>query len=158
MKKIELITVGTLKEFYWKSANEEYLKRLSKYCDIRITEVAESRIQPNNTAALIDKVLAEESTEIKRRLNNATAILLDIQGKSYDSLGWAELLRHYYEQPASLAFIIGGSHGVSAEIKNIAAAKVSFSAMTFPHQLFRTMFLEQLYRGFRILHNEPYHK
>lgn len=158
MKKIDVVAVGSVKESYWRAANEEYRKRLSAYCDLRIIEVRESRIKADSNQGLVGKILQEEGSEINKHLGASNSILLDIAGTSLDSIAWAQLVRKYYDHAAPLTFIIGGSHGVSAEIKHVAREKISFSAMTFPHQLFRTMLLEQLYRAFRILHNEPYHK
>ena len=150
---IKIITVGNIKEKYLKDAIEEYLKRLKKYTNIEIIE-------------LKDEGLVEESKAIQlegeKILKNITPkdylITLEIEGKEYSSEEFAEKINQIQIENSNIVFVIGGSYGLSKEIKEKSKMHLSFSKMTFPHQLFRVFLLEQIYRAYKILNNESYHK
>jgi 23S rRNA (pseudouridine1915-N3)-methyltransferase len=147
---IKLIAVGKIKESYFKDAISEYQKRLSRYTKLEIIEVPDYSTDNN-------KLL--EAKEIKKHLSEKDhIIILDINAKMYDSLSFAEYIRNKEMQYSNIAFIIGGSNGLDDSIKELANDSISFSKLTFPHQLFRVIFLEQLYRAYKINNNESYHK
>ena len=150
---IRIITVGKLKEDYLKDAKEEYLKRLNKYTKIEIVEVEDSKIDQENIA------LEEEKERIlKNILPKSYLITLEIDGKEISSIELSNLIDKIQIEYSDITFIIGGSYGIHNEIKNKANYHLSFSKLTFPHQLFRILLLEQIYRSFKILNNEKYHK
>ena len=150
---IKIICVGKLKEPYLKDAVKLYQKRISKYTKLDIIEVLDSPYEN------IDKCLKEECYNINKHLNDKDyLILLDIKGKKYDSVALADFIDKTQIFNSNLTFLIGGSYGVSEELKERANCKISFSDLTFPHQLFRVLLLEQLYRAFKINNNESYHK
>ena len=158
--KIRIIAVGKLKERYWQEAAAEYMKRLSAYCDPEIIEVRESQLRANPSDADEEAVKLEEGREILRRIRPEDyAISLEIKGKSLDSeeLAW-NIERLGISGRSSVAFVIGGSLGLSQEVSERADMRLSFSAMTFPHQMMRVILLEQIYRSFRIIRGETYHK
>ena len=147
---ISIICVGKLKEKYWVDAIAEYSKRLSAYCNLEILEVKEARLPENASPADEEKVKAEEGKGILSHVKKDTYLVtLEIKGKSLSSEGLAEKM-------ATLA--IGGSLGLSPEVSARADFKLSFSAMTFPHQMIRVFLLEQIYRAFKINRGETYHK
>lgn len=158
--KIDLICVGKLKEKYWVNATGEYTKRLSKYCKINIIEVADEKTPDGASEALERKIKEKEGQAILRHIKgNPHVIALAIEGKQYSSEGFASKIENLGITGIShLVFIIGGSLGLSEEVLKRANEKISFSKMTFPHQLMRVVLLEQVYRGFRIIKGEPYHK
>lgn len=144
---IKIICVGSLKENYLKELVDDYLKRLSKYHKIDLIELKDSDIK-------------KECQEIKKVLNkNDYIISLDIKGKMYDSIEFKNHIENLFNTANSnITFIIGGSTGIDDEIKNMSNELISFSKFTFPHGLFRGILLEQLYRSFKIMNNESYHK
>ena len=149
---IKIICVGKIKENYFREAIEEYIKRISKYTKIDIIELSDYSFDDKKT-------IREESNEIMKIINkNDYNILMDIKGNSLDSISFAKKLDETLIYKSNITFIIGGSLGVSDEIRNICDYKLSFSSMTFPHQLFRIILLEQIYRAFKINNNEEYHK
>lgn len=157
---ITLITVGKLKEKYLKQAIDEYSKRLSRYCKLEIIELNDEKT-PDNASEKEEQFIKEkEGKQILSKIKeNAFVIAMDLSGKNLTS----EEFSKFIEQNAvmgnsNIVFLIGGSLGLSDEVKKRANYKLCFSKMTFPHQLFRVMLLEQIYRGFRIMKNEPYHK
>ena len=156
--KINLITVGKIKEKYLKDAIDEYKKRLSKFCNLNIIEVNESVAKTENDSN-IKKTLDEESKEIISKIRNEYVIVLDIDGKEYSTL---ELSKKFTDIKLSgvseISFVVGGSYGLSDSVKKRADLRLSFSKLTFQHQLFRVVLLEQIYRIFKIESNEPYHK
>lgn len=158
--QVDLIVVGSLKESYLLAAQKEYLKRLQRYGTVRVIEVKETRETKNPSEADIKKQLEEEAQAIRGKLQPSTyRIGLVIEGKQLDSVAFSEKIDNLLSyQSSHLTFIIGGSHGLSQELKGEFDFKLSFSTMTFPHQLMRIIFLEQLYRAMRIRYNEPYHK
>ena len=150
---IKIITVGTIKEKYLKDAIEEYQKRIKKYTNIEIIEVSdEGLVEPS-------KALKLEATKIEKNLSNRDYIItLEIEGKEYTSIDFANKINDILIENSNITFIIGGSYGLSEEIKAKAKLHLSFSKMTFPHQLFRVLLLEQIYRAYKINNNESYHK
>ena len=159
MLQVRLVAVGGLKERFWREAVAEYAKRLSRYCRLEIIEVEDEAAPEHLSEAQAQQVLAVEGQRIAKRLDHAGhVILLDIHGQQLDSPGIAARLEALAMYPGRVALVIGGSLGVSGDIKAMAQEQWSFSPLTFPHQLARVMLLEQLYRGFRIGRGEPYHK
>lgn len=146
--KIELICVGTLKEKYWKAAVEEYKKRLTAYGNLSIVEIKEAPSPEREGASILLK--------IKER---SFVIALDIRGKSMSSEAFASYMSHLALHGKShITFIIGGSNGLSGDVLKRADLRLSFSEMTYPHQLMRVILLEQIYRSYKINNNEIYHK
>ena len=149
---IKIICVGKVKENYYRDAIEEYLKRLSKYTKVEIVEVSDLNYDK-------EKTIREESKLIIDKLNNNDyKILMDIQGEILDSVALSKKLNDLMISNSNITFIIGGSYGVSDELKRMVDYRLSFSILTFPHQLFRVVLLEQIYRCFKIINNEEYHK
>lgn len=157
---ITIIPVGKLKESYLQEAVKEYTKRLSRYAKITITEVAEEKAKEPLSGAEIEQIIAKEGQRILHHIPpNAYCIALAIDGKSISSLTLAENLHALSTYGEShIAFIIGGSYGLSPEVTKKAHYLLSFSAFTFPHQLMRLLLLEQVYRAFKINRGETYHK
>ena len=150
---IKIITVGTLKEKYLQEAIKEYSKRLQKYTNLEIIEVKdEGVVEPQ-------KAIEIESSRIEKYLNNKDYVItLEIEGKEYSSPEFAEKIRNTLIENSNITFILGGSYGLSDSIKERSNMHLSFSKMTFPHQLFRVILLEQIYRAYKINNNESYHK
>ena len=149
---IKIICVGKVKENYYRDAIEEYLKRLSKYTKVEIIEVNDLNYDK-------EKTIREESKLIIDKLNNNDyKILMDIQGEILDSVTLSKKINDLMISNSNITFIIGGSYGVSDELKRMVDYRLSFSILTFPHQLFRVVLLEQIYRCFKIINNEEYHK
>ena len=150
---IKIICLGKLKEKYLIDAKDEYLKRIGKYTKIEIIELNDSKIDDSKIA------LKEEATSILKVLNDKDYIItLEIDGKEMDSIEFAKVMDKTFMINPNITFIIGGSCGLDDEIKKRSNMKLSFSKLTFPHQLFRIMLLEQIYRIFKINNNERYHK
>ena len=150
---IKIITVGNIKEKYLKDAIEEYTKRIKKYTNIEIIEVKDEGLVEEQKSILL------EAEKIKKYLTPKDYLItLEIEGKQYTSLEFAGKINQIQIENSNIVFIIGGSYGLSQEIKNMSKLHLSFSKMTFPHQLFRVLLLEQIYRSYKILNNESYHK
>lgn len=150
---IKLITVGTIKENYLKEAIEEYQKRLKKYTNLEIIEVKDEGLVEESKAIIL------EAEKIKKHLNPKDYIItMEIEGKQLSSTEFAEKINQIQIENSNIVFIIGGSYGLSDELKQMSRLHLSFSKMTFPHQLFRVLLLEQIYRSFKIMNNESYHK
>ena len=158
--KITIITVGKIKEKFYRDAIDEYSKRLSKYCKLEIKEVQDEKTPDNASDTVNQQILAKEGERIRNLIpKDSHVIVLAIEGKKYDSLGFAKMIENAGIRGVSnITFIIGGSLGIQEEIKRTAQGSISFSDMTFPHQLMRVILLEQIYRGYRIIAGEPYHK
>lgn len=158
--KITVITVGKLKEKFYREAVSEYRKRLSRYCKLEIKEVEDEKTIEGASEKVQEQILAKEADRILRFLpENACVVTLEIEGQMYDSEAFAEKIRDLGIKGVShIVFVIGGSIGLHNTIKERAALAVSFSKMTFPHQLMRVILLEQIYRAYRIINREPYHK
>ncbi len=149
---INLVCVGNLKEKYWIEACDEYQKRLSKFCKLKLVEVDEQNKYTN-----IDQIVSKEGEII---LNHLTphSVLMAIEGKQYSSEELADFIREKQLLTSELTFVIGGSYGVSDEVKKSVQSKISFGKPTFPHNLARVMLLEQIYRAFMINAGSSYHK
>lgn len=158
--KITLITVGKIKEKYLTDAIAEYSKRLSRYCKLEIVEVADEKTIDGASEALDNQVKEKEGERILKNIKDGMYVIaLAIDGKTYDSVDFASHIEKLgVAGNGHLAFVIGGSLGLAQSVLSRANEKISFSKMTFPHQLMRVILLEQIYRGFRINANEPYHK
>lgn len=149
---IKIICSGKIKENYLKDAIAEYSKRISKYDKLEIIELPDYDYD-------LKKTLQKEKENILKNINlKDYNILLDLTGKSYTSLELADKLDKVRITNSNITFIIGGSYGVDEEIKKIVNERISFSKLTFPHQLFRVILLEQIYRCFKIINHEEYHK
>lgn len=158
MFNVAILAVGRLKESWLREGLAEYQKRLSAYCSFQVAEIPEYRLPDDPSPAQIEKGLLEEGKAILERAGKAPLVALCIEGKELSSQGLADLLRERQQTGGALCFVIGGSHGLSQEVKKRAVFRLSVSPMTFPHQLFRVMLAEQLYRGFSILAGSKYHK
>lgn len=154
---INIICVGSIKEDYLVSAITEYKTRISKWANVKITELKEEKLPKNYSAKDIEIVIEKESSKILENLKGYT-ILMDIEGKQLNSVELSQKIADIKNTSSTINFVIGGSYGVSQKLKQQADYKLSFSKMTFPHQLFRVMLLEQVYRAFTILNNVTYHK
>ena len=158
--KITVITVGKIKERYLKDAITEYTKRLSKYCKLEIVEVADEKTLEQASEVVESGIRRKEGERILRHIkDDMFVITLEIQGKLLTSEELADKIETLAIQGKShLAFIIGGSIGLGEEVLRRSDFSLSFSKMTFPHQLMRVILLEQIYRSYRIIQVEPYHK
>ncbi|MDD2401598.1 MAG: 23S rRNA (pseudouridine(1915)-N(3))-methyltransferase RlmH [Clostridia bacterium] len=158
--RIKVVVVGKLKEKYWKDAVKEYLKRLEAYAKVEIVEVDEERLQDNPSSIEIEKALAKEEERINRHISQSSFVIpLAIEGKMVSSQELSSFMgKLAVEGKSDIAFIIGSSHGISREIIREGDCILSFSKMTFPHQMMRVILLEQIYRAFKIMKGEPYHK
>ena len=158
--KITLITVGKIKEKYFTDAIAEYAKRLSRYCKLEIIEVADEKTPDSASEALENQIKEKEGERILSKVpDSAYVVALAIEGKQLSSEDLADKMEKWNVNGIShLVFIIGGSLGLTPKVLNRADFKLSFSKMTFPHQLMRVVLLEQIYRSFRIRNNDPYHK
>lgn len=158
--KIKLICVGKLKEKYLDDGIKEYLKRISAYSDIEVTEVADERIPENPSLAEETIVKSKEGRRILDKVKQDDyMILLDVQGKELDSIQFAERIEDcMINGKSTIDFVIGGSLGHGEDVLTRANARISFSQMTFPHQLMRLILVEQIYRAFKIIRHETYHK
>ena len=157
---ITILAVGKLKERYWTDAVKEYSKRLGGYCTLNIIELKESLLRNNPSAADEEAVKNREGEEILARIKKSDFVItLEINGKSLSSTELAEKIEALgINGKSSIIFVIGGSLGLSKEVSLRADFRLSFSAMTFPHQMMRVILLEQIYRSFKIIKNEAYHK
>lgn len=160
MINITIICVGKIKEKYFTAAVDEYRKRLSRFCKLEITEVKDEPIPDNASAAESLAVLEKEGERIKNKLpKGAYVIPLCVEGKPISSEALADKLSTLAVEGVShIAFIIGGSLGISEEVKSLSSFRLSFSKMTFPHQMMRVILTEQLYRAFTINNGITYHK
>ncbi len=160
MINVKIICVGKLKEKYLDDAIKEYSKRLSRFCKLEILELPDEKLPVNYSEALYNEVKEKEAKLILSKINQKSSyiICLDETGKEFSSPKLAEKLDSIFTNvSSSLTFVIGGSLGLSNIVKEKADLILSFSKLTFPHQLFRVFLLEQLFRCFKILNNEQYH-
>ena len=157
---ITLVTVGKIKEKFYRDAVEEFVKRLSRYCKVRIMEVADENTPNHAPEAIEEQIKNKEGERILKQITDSMYVIaLAIEGKELSSVQFAKKLETMgIEGNSDVCFVIGGSLGLSKEVYKRADELLSFSPMTFPHQLMRVILLEQVYRCFRIIHNEPYHK
>jgi 23S rRNA (pseudouridine1915-N3)-methyltransferase len=157
---ITIIAVGKLKEKYLKQAVDEYSKRLGRYCRLDIIELSDEKT-PDNASEKDELIIKEKEGRaiLSKIRENAYVIALDLNGKQLSSEEFSKFIDNCgIMGNSNLFFVIGGSLGLSDDVIRRANYKLCFSKMTFPHQLFRVMLLEQVYRGFRIINGEPYHK
>ena len=157
MIKIKVVCVGKIKEKYFADAVKEYEKRLSRYCQFQIKELKEENFNDNPTESDVKTIIKKEGESILKEIKGKV-ILLDIKGKEYSSVEFSTLIKDFVDKGEEVTFIIGGSYGVSQEVKDKASAKISFSKMTFPHTLFRVMLVEQIYRAYTIINGAKYPK
>ncbi|MCH5262255.1 MAG: 23S rRNA (pseudouridine(1915)-N(3))-methyltransferase RlmH [Lachnospiraceae bacterium] len=158
--KITVIAVGKMKEKFYRDAVSEYEKRLGRYCKLEMIQVEDERTPDKAGTNLTDLVKKKEAERILKYLReDAFVVVLDIRGKAYDSEEFAAQIESLATKGVShIQFVIGGSLGLHEEVCKKADLTVSFSKMTFPHQLMRVILLEQIYRAYRIIGGEPYHK
>lgn len=158
--KIKLVTVGKIKESFYREAVSEYAKRLSRFASFEVIEVDDEKTADRMSPAEINAVLDTEGERLLRHIGDREYVtVLDIKGKKLDSEGLAETVKNRMNDGFStLTYVIGGSLGLSDAVKQRADLKLSFSDMTFPHQLMRVILSEQIYRAFKIINHEPYHK
>ena len=158
--KITIITVGRIKEKYLKDAIAEYSKRLTKYCKLDIVEVADEKT-PDNASDVVEEAIRDKEAEriMKHIKDDMYVVTLEINGKMLTSEELASKIERLGIQGKSdVAFVIGGSIGLGKDVLKRSDYALSFSKMTFPHQLMRVILLEQIYRSYRIMKGEPYHK
>lgn len=158
--KITILTVGKIKEKYLKDAIAEYSKRLSRYCRLEILEVADEKTPDAASAAAEDSIRQKEGERLLKYIrDDAYVITLEIGGTMLDSVSFAKKIEQLgIEGKSHLIFVIGGSIGLGSQVLKRSDYALSFSPMTFPHQLMRVILLEQIYRGYRIIEGAPYHK
>lgn len=153
MIEVKVIVVGKIKEKYLQDAINEYQKRIKAYASLKLIEIKEFNTDDQ------DKNLNEEGKLILNEVKDDFLVTLEIEGKEFSSKEFAEYISHHFTYNSkALVFVIGSSCGLSEEVKKRSDYKLSFSKMTFPHQLMRVIFLEQLYRAFSIINNSKYHK
>ena len=158
--EIKIIVVGKLKEKYLKNGIAEYLKRLKRYANLKIIEIKDEAASQTLSDAEIEQIKVVEGKRIIEKLpDRARVIALDLKGKQLTSEDFAEEINETMTYGTSqIVYIIGGSHGLSQEVLQKTDLKISFGKMTYPHQLMRLILVEQIYRAFKIIRNEPYHK
>lgn len=158
--KITILCVGKIKEKFYRDAIAEYEKRLSRYCKLEIIEVADEKT-PDNASEQVERQIKDKEAERMEKylLTDAYVIALAIEGKQLDSVELSEKIERLGVSGTShIIFVIGGSLGMADSVLKRADLLLSFSKMTFPHQLMRVVLLEQVYRSYRIMNHEPYHK
>ena len=159
MINIRLICVGKIKENYLKEAILEYKKRLSKYANLEIIEVKDEKVSENPSLKEIEIIKDKEFENIKKYISSVDFLLIfDLKGKEFDSISYAKYLNNIMINNSKITFLIGGSYGISEKINTFKNEKIKLSSLTFPHQLCRVIVLESLYRCFKIINNETYHK
>ncbi len=155
--KINVVVVGNLKEKYLVEACKEYIKRISRFHTIEVITIDEEKLPKTLNEADVSRALVKEGAKIEKYLKG-TVVVLDVQGEQIDSVRFSKLIEQSAINSDTMTFVIGGSYGLCELIKAKANIRLSFSKMTFPHQLFRVMLLEQIYRASTITYNILYHK
>lgn len=159
MIKVTVIAMSKLKEKYLASAVEEYSKRLSRYCDLRICEIEPVKLPEKPSEGEITAALDKEAELILKHIpQGSKTVSLCVEGKPLSSPQLAQEIQNQSNMGRGITFIIGSSYGLSSRVKQASELRLSMSEMTFPHQLFRVMLLEQIYRGFKINEGSAYHK
>lgn len=159
MMNVTVIAVGKLKESFLREGCAEYVKRLGAYAKVNIIEVNEERCPDDPSNSEIKNVIIKEGERIIKKIpKGAVVIPLCIEGREYDSRAFSALIESISMNSSHICFVIGGSFGLSNEVKGLGKIKLSFGKITLPHQLARMVLLEQVYRGFSILNNSKYHK
>lgn len=158
--KVTILCVGKIKESFYRQAIDEYAKRLSKYCKFEVVEVADEKTPDKASEALENQIKEKEADRLLEKIKeDAYVFTLEIKGKRFTSEGFAEYIQKTTVQGKShLVFVIGGSLGLHEKVLKRSDQAISFSDMTFPHQLMRVILSEQIYRAYRIINGEPYHK
>jgi len=155
--KFNVVAVGKIKENYFRDAVAEYAKRIGRFATLQITEVDECAFNGVPNDSQVQKIIAAEGKNVLQKAEGCI-VAMDIGGTPVDSVGLAELIEKISQTHSSITFVVGGSHGLSDEVKRRADYKLSFGKITLPHQLFRVVLCEQLYRACTIKNNVPYHK
>ena len=159
MLNIQIICIGKIKEDYSRSAVNEYIKRLSRFCKLEILELPDEKIPDKLNTSLANEIKQNECSNIIKHLKKSSYnIALDLSGKQLTSEQFSEKIENLSMTNSNITFIIGGSLGLTNELLNYCQEKLCFSKMTFPHQLIRVFLLEQIFRGFKIANNETYHR
>lgn len=158
--EIRILSVGKIKEKYLTAGIQEYAKRLSRYCKLTFCQVADEKTPDKASEVVNEQIKNIEGARLMKHIRDQDYVIaLALDGKMLDSVELSKKLGQLgVEGKSSIAFVIGGSLGLSDQILKRADFKLSFSKMTFPHQLMQMILLEQIYRGYRILNHEPYHK
>ena len=159
MEKLDIICIGSIKEKFMKEMIAEYQKRLSRFCKLTITELSEKKLPDNPSELEIQKALMTEGESmLKCAPSDAFKIAMCIEGEKLCSVKFAKKLQSGFARSGKVAIFIGSSYGMSETLKSSCDMRLSMSDMTFPHQLMRVILLEQVYRSYRIISGEPYHK
>lgn len=158
--KVQILCVGKVKEKFYRDAIAEFEKRLSRYCKLEIVEVADEQTPEDAPPAICEQIKDKEGERLLSKIKqDSYVITLEILGKKMDSVSFSKVIeKAAVEGKGQISFVIGGSLGLSKAVMKRSDLALSFSDMTFPHQLMRVILCEQIYRGFRILSGEPYHK
>ncbi len=157
---ISIICVGKIKEKYWNDAIAEYSKRLSRYTKLKVIEVSDEKTPEGASDALCDQIKKKEAERILKHIEDSAFVCtLEIKGDRLTSEGFSDFLKdRQVGGDSHIQFVIGGSLGLHSSVLQRSDKAISFSDMTFPHQMMRVILLEQIYRGYRIMNGEPYHK
>ena len=160
MISINIICCGKIKEKYWRDAIDEYSKRLQKFAKFNIIEIPDEKVPDRLSNIVISNIKNIEANKMIAKLPKDTYLIaLDVKGTQYSSEEFAKKISDYSVKGiSSITFIIGGTLGIGENLMNLVNEKISFSKMTFPHQLMRVLFVEQLFRAFKIINNETYHR
>lgn len=159
MLNINIICIGKIKEKYLQDAISEYTKRLSKYCKLTITELSDEKIPDKLNSSLSQQIKEKECNRILEHVKkDSYVIALNVEGTQLSSTDFSKKIEDISMINSNITFIIGGSLGLTSNLLNSCNMKISFSKMTFPHQLFRVLLLEQIFRAFKIINGETYHK
>ena len=159
MEKIDIICVGGMKEKFMRDMCAEYQKRLSRFCKVTVTELAEYRLPDSHGAAQIERALDIEGEAILSQIADGTfSVALCVEGNKLSSESFSKKLEDGMRMSGRAAFIIGSSYGLSPKVKSACDMRLSMSDMTFPHQLARCVLFEQIYRAYKIRFNQSYHK
>lgn len=159
MLHINVICVGKIKESFFRETINEYSKRLSRFCNLTITELPDEKIPEKSNEKIENEIIDKEGVNILSHMKKGSyTIALDLRGKELDSISLSKNIEAISIRYSSITFIIGGSLGLSKQVLDSCNEKICFSKLTFPHQLIRIFLLEQIYRSFKIANNETYHK
>ena len=159
MVHINIVCVGKIKEKFFRDAIEEYSKRLSRFCSLTITEVADEKIPEKSNENIVEAIKQKEGINILNHIKkDSYVIALELKGTELDSVQFSQEIEKISNLNSNITFVIGGSLGLSKDVLNRSNKQVCFSKMTFPHQLIRIFLVEQIYRAFKIANNETYHK
>lgn len=155
---IDIIAVGKIKEKFFRDAVEEYSKRLSVFIKLSLTEIPDEKIPDNASVKVIEKIKETEGKKILSKIKDGAVVAMCIEGKEYSSEELASFLERTSNTASRITFVIGGSLGLSDEVKARSDLRMSFGRITLPHQLMRVVLAEQIYRGYKIINNQSYHK